>query len=281
MLGDFNVPNYDCANDGANSSSYCYNKIKENSIHMATCLLEPNQRNNSIINNPLLNFVFSNISDWSAFISSSSVVAPDTYHPPLLHFNLTLGCHRTPLTPHRNCAQGDCLLLYNISCHSDWSCVLNEHSVDSAVNNLTALAREAINLAITYIKSKNSTFLLWFSNSLKIKKKTWHFRRYRNSKSNHSYSAFSYYRKLVKTTNKPDRIRWLKSVGDNLKTKRKDVWKYVAKFQKNVHVFTQLKICQNVITQTQRFVEAFTDIFSPIYNSPVLLLFQIILVLRI
>jgi hypothetical protein len=41
------------------------------------------------------------------------------------------------------------------------------------VNNLTAVVREAINLAIPYIKSKNSTFLHWLSNSLKhrVKKK--------------------------------------------------------------------------------------------------------------
>jgi hypothetical protein len=35
------------------------------------------------------------------------------------------------------------------------------------MNNLTALVREALNLAIPYIKLKNSTFPHWFSNSLK------------------------------------------------------------------------------------------------------------------
>jgi hypothetical protein len=71
----------------------------------------------------------------------------------------------------------------------DWSCVLNENSVDSAVNNLTAIIREAINLAISHRKSKNSTFHHWFSNSLKyyIKKKNQHFRKYKISKYDHNW----------------------------------------------------------------------------------------------
>jgi hypothetical protein len=43
-----------------------------------------------------------------------------------------------------------------------FSYVLNQSSVHSAVNNLTAVGCEAINLAIQYIKSKNCTFLHWF-----------------------------------------------------------------------------------------------------------------------
>jgi hypothetical protein len=44
------------------------------------------------------------------------------------------------------------------------------------VNNLTATVREAVNVAIPCIKSKNSTIPHWFSNSLKyyIKKKNQH-----------------------------------------------------------------------------------------------------------
>jgi hypothetical protein len=104
------------------------------------------------------------------------VVTPDKYHPPLLlGFNLTLDCHRVSLTPHRSYDQRDCLLFCRVFrrsdwfyvlnensvdsvlfCHvfrrSDWFCVLNENSVDSAVNNLTAIVREAVHLTNTYIK---------------------------------------------------------------------------------------------------------------------------------
>jgi hypothetical protein len=84
--------------------------------------------------------------------------------PPLLDFTLTLGCPHISLTPHRSYAQGDCLLLYyNVLRHSDWFYVQNENSFDPAVNSLTATVREAINLAILYMKSKNSTFPHWFS----------------------------------------------------------------------------------------------------------------------
>jgi hypothetical protein len=56
------------------------------------------------------------------------------------------------------------------------------------------------------------------------------FRRYKKSKSYHHYSVFSYYRRLVKTAFKTDRIRLLNSIDDSLKTERKDFRKCVSKF---------------------------------------------------
>jgi hypothetical protein len=119
------------------------------------------------------------------------------------------------------------MLLYNVFRHSDWSCVLNKNSVDAAVNNLAATVRKAINLAIPYVRPKNFAFPPWFSSLLKfyIKKKNRYFRKYKKSKFDNHYSAFTYYRKLVKTTIKTDRLRWLQSVEDNLKTQPKDFWK--------------------------------------------------------
>jgi hypothetical protein len=136
MLGDFNLNNCDWINGAPLPNSYCYNKIKGN-FHKATCFLGHVQRNNSSIHTALLDLVFSKFSDLSAGISSSPVVTPDKYHPPLLGFNLTIDCHRVSLTAHSSCAQGDFLLLYVLR-HSDWSCVLNENSYDSAVNHITA-----------------------------------------------------------------------------------------------------------------------------------------------
>jgi hypothetical protein len=49
MLGDINVPNYDWINGVPLPNSYYYNKMKGNSVHMATCFLRLNQRNNSLV----------------------------------------------------------------------------------------------------------------------------------------------------------------------------------------------------------------------------------------
>jgi hypothetical protein len=45
---------------------------------------------------------------------------------------------------------------------------------------------------------------------------------------------FSFYRNLllVKVTIKNDRLKWLKSVDENLKSQPKQFWKYVASFRK-------------------------------------------------
>jgi hypothetical protein len=92
---------------GMSPDPYYYNKIKGNSIHMATCFLFLDQQNNSIINSALLDLVSSNISDLSASLSSSLVVTPEKYHPPLPDFSLTFYCDRISLTPHRSYAQDD------------------------------------------------------------------------------------------------------------------------------------------------------------------------------
>jgi hypothetical protein len=112
------------------------------------------------------------------------------------------------MIPHRSYAQGHYLLLYSVLRHSDCSCVLNENPIYTAVNNLIATAREAMHLATPYIKHKNSNFPHWFSSSFKyyIKKNNKHFRRYKKSKSDHNYSVFYYYRKLVETNIKRDRL---------------------------------------------------------------------------
>jgi hypothetical protein len=91
--------------------------------------------NNSLADNALLDVVVSNISDLSFSVSSLPVVTP------LRHF--------------------------------DWSRVLDENSVDSALNNDTAILCDATNVSVPYVRSKNLAFPHWISNSLKfyIKKK--------------------------------------------------------------------------------------------------------------
>jgi hypothetical protein len=97
-------------------------------------------------------------------------------------------------------------LLYNILRNSDWSCVLNENSIESAVNHLTATVCEAMNLAIPYIISKNSTFPHWFSDSLNnyIKNKINTSEDTINQNLITAIVFFSDYRKMIKTTIKTD-----------------------------------------------------------------------------
>jgi hypothetical protein len=156
------------------SNSYYYHKIKGNSLHTTFCFLGLNQHNNCVPNSALLDLVFTNISDLSVSISNYLSVAPDNYHPPLvLEFKLFYHSQFATLVPRRNYGKGDYLLLYDTLQNSDWSCVLNESSVDSAVNNLTTTVSEAIDLATPFAKPNNSTYPHWFSKLLKyyIKKK--------------------------------------------------------------------------------------------------------------
>jgi hypothetical protein len=107
----------------------------------------------------------------------------NNYHPPLhLNLKLTVDCQPAIMTPQRTYKHGDYLLLYTTLSNCDWSCVLNENSIDSAVHSLTARMSEAMNEAIPSLIPNSSTFPHWFSTSLKyyIKKKNHFFLNIKN-----------------------------------------------------------------------------------------------------
>jgi hypothetical protein len=82
-LADFSVSNYDWIDSAPLANSYFHNTIKEKPILTAICFLGLDEHNNSIINSALRDLELADISDINASISSSSVVTPDKYHPPL------------------------------------------------------------------------------------------------------------------------------------------------------------------------------------------------------
>jgi hypothetical protein len=81
------------------------------------------------------------------------------------------------------------------------------------------------------------------------------------------YSIFSYYRKLVKTTIKADRLAWLTHIDKNLKTEPKHFWKYISKFKKNDQAVSQLEVETKFITEPQFIAEAFENHFSSLFDS--------------
>jgi hypothetical protein len=174
ILGDFNVPKYDWIYGTPLPNCHYYSKIKGNLIHATSCLLGLYQHNSSVPNSALLDRVLTNINDLRVSVSDFPMVAPDNYHPPLhLNLKLTVDFQPAVMTPQLSYKRGDYLLLYATFSNCDWSCVLNENSVHSAVHDLTARVTEAINEAIPSLIPNSSTFPRWFSSSLKyyIKKK--------------------------------------------------------------------------------------------------------------
>jgi hypothetical protein len=168
ILGDFTVPKYDWINGTPLPNCHYYSKIKGNLIQATSCLLGLYQHNSSVANGTLFDLVLTNINDLRVSVSDFPTVAPDNYHPPL-HLNLKLTVDFQPaiMTPQRSYKHGDYLLLYTTLSNCDWSCVLNENSVDSAVHNLTVRMSEAINEAISSLIPNSSTFPHSFSSSLK------------------------------------------------------------------------------------------------------------------
>jgi hypothetical protein len=56
------------------------------------------------------------------------------------------------------------------------------------------------------------------------------------------YDTFSFYLKLVKTTIKADRLRWLESINVNIRTQPRHFWKYVASFREKSSTSIQLVV---------------------------------------
>jgi hypothetical protein len=157
--GDYNVPNYNWSYGSPLPDAHYYSKMKGNLFLAAICFLGLNQHD-TVPNGSLLDLVFTNMNDLSVSISDFSMVSLDKYHPPLLlDFQLMLAYSYLLSMPHLY-GQGDYLLLYNTLLDSDWSCVHNENSLNSAILNLTAIVFEAINHAIVFVKCRNSAFCI-------------------------------------------------------------------------------------------------------------------------
>jgi hypothetical protein len=125
-------------------------------------------------------------------------------------------------------------LLYNLLSACDWSSVYETSSVDAAVASLNAAVRGAMEQAIRRDYSCKSKFSHCFSYTLRcyIAKKNYFHCRFEKKPSEYFYGRFASYRKLVKST-KSDRLRWLKSTDNNLKSQPQHFWKYISNFSKH------------------------------------------------
>jgi hypothetical protein len=195
--------------------------------HANSCFLDLNQHNSSVPNDALLDLILTNVNDLFVSISYYPIVTLDNYHPPLVDFKLIFDCKPTPLTPRHSYTKGDYLLLYNTLSNCDWSCVLNETSINSAVYKITACVS---NLLMMPFRLKDQKVILFLTGSpnllfITIRNKSV-FKKYKKPNSDYYYSIFSYYRKLIKTTIKAKRLIWLKSIDENLRTQPKHIWRY-------------------------------------------------------
>jgi hypothetical protein len=73
---------------------------------------------------------------------------------------------------------------------------------------------------------------------------------------------FSYYRKLVKTTIKADKLAWLTYIDENLKPRTKHFRKYISKFKENDQAVTQLELEAKIITEPQSIADHFSSVFD-------------------
>jgi hypothetical protein len=98
----------------------------------------------------------------------------------------------------------------------------------------TASVRDAMEQAIPLGYTLKSKFPPWFSNALRYYnvKEKYFYRRLKKKRSDYFYDKFALYRKLVKNTIKYDRLRWLKSINNNIKSQPQHFWKYVSNFRK-------------------------------------------------
>jgi hypothetical protein len=72
----------------------------------------------------------------------------------------------------------------------------------------------------------------------------------------------------VKATIKSDRLRWLNSIDDNLKSQPKQFWKYVASDTKRNSTFIQLEVDGTHLAGPYKVADAFAKHFQSIYNTP-------------
>jgi hypothetical protein len=150
MVGNFNAPGFDWNSDLALRNSHHYSKLKRHAIYTSTCLLNLNQRIDTVGSSNLLDLIFSNLSDLSITPFDPGLIKPHNYHHPLI-INIYLPfttCIQNYVYSYRKFSPGDYSMLYNILSTFYWSCVYGTTSVDSAVASLNAAVQHAMEHAI-------------------------------------------------------------------------------------------------------------------------------------
>jgi hypothetical protein len=142
--------------------------------------------------------------------------------------------------------------------------------VDDAVTSLNADVLNAMDQAVPRGFIRKSKFPHCFSSSLRyyIWKNDYYYRRFKKKNFNYFYNKFSFYRKLVEATIKSDRLRWLKSIDDNLKLQPKQFWKYVASYRKRNSTSVQLEVDGTHLAEPCNVADAFAKYFQSVYNTP-------------
>ena len=271
LLGDFNVPGFDWNKGLPSPHCHYYTKLKGEVIHSAACLLGLIQYNHSVGDRNLLDLVFSNFANISLEHVDYGLVQSDHFHPPFI-IDCSLSHWRNNLnsvSAYRRFPAGDYELLYNTLLSYDWSSLLNVSSVDAAVDMLNDAVTHAINVAIPTGTISKHKYPVWFSGRLKayIRKKNYFYRRYKKLKTDCLYENFSYYRKLVKSTIKSDRSRWLKSIDENLKSNPRQFWKYVSQYRARNSDLTHLDVDGVLLQNPSEMVAAFSKHFQSIYDG--------------
>jgi hypothetical protein len=171
---------------------------------------------------------------------------------------------------YRKYTSGNYAILYNILSNYAWSCVYGASSVNSAVTSLSVAVQDAMDQAVPCGYVAKSKFPQWFSSSLKyyIRKKNYFYRRFKKHKYASLYDNFSFYRKLIKTTIKADRLRWLESLNANIRTQPRHFWKCVVSFREKSSTSIQLVVDGSHLVDHCEVASAFPYHFQLAYNDP-------------
>jgi hypothetical protein len=137
-------------------------------------------------------------------------------------------------------------------------------SVDTAVANLNAAIRGAMEQAIPRGYSRKSKFPPWFSHILRhyVAMKNYFHRRFKKKPSDYFYDRFALYRKLVKSTIKSDTHRWSKSTDNNLNSQPQHFWKYISDFRKHRSGSIQLNVDNTHLAEPLQLLMLSLSVFN-------------------
>jgi hypothetical protein len=257
------------------------------------CLLGPRQCVEAVASHNFLDLVFANFTDLKSVPADSGLVKPDTHHPPLStdvylpHFinnlNREFSC--------RDFAVRNSALLYNIQVCMKLL-LLMYPSRGSMLLFEMPWGRQ---LLMAVIASPNST--PGFSNTLRyyivnrslkvaaqgpdfgpplihtyihthyIVKKNYFHRRFKKIWADYFHGKFVFYRKLTTNSIKSDRLRWLMSIYNNLKSQPHHFWKYVSNFRKHRSGSVQLQADSAHLAQHSAVADTFAKHFISVYNN--------------
>ena len=269
LCGDFNLPNIRWQNDEFGAHISGGQSPQSRILSDLIAYLNLNQLNNiSNVYGDFLDLIFTNIESCNLTVANS-ILPCDAYHP-----SLTLSIPLMETLPdtinfdyeYFDFKNADYKAINVFFGSFDWDLLL-ECDITEALNRFYKVVNAALDSFVPIRKSRKPKFPLWYSAELKnciFEKKIAH-RKFKISKSENDYQAFSSLRRHCKLLSDQCYNEYISNAEESIGTESAAFWRYIHQRDRNSDLPNSMTFNSNSSQDMTEIVQYFADFFSSVY----------------